>query len=153
MSDRKYRQPGYQNSDDDRRESPRPATPRPPRDPRDEPRGRGLGAPTVSAFRCARCGELSTVGAAAALEARCTKCGADLHTCTHCSSFDPAAPFQCRQPIRERVPKKDVANRCDLFDPRVSQEFAAEKPGAASGRPEGQRPNDARSAFEALFKS
>jgi len=151
MSDRKYRQPGYQSDDRAARGESRPAVPRPPRDPRDAPRGRGLGAPTVSNFRCARCGELSAVSAAAAFEARCPHCGADLHTCSHCSHFDPAAPLQCRQPIAERIVKKDLANRCAIFDPRLLQEFEGERQSAGSGS-SGSGPRDARAAFDALFK-
>jgi hypothetical protein len=127
----------------------RPQAPRPPRDPRDAPRGRGLGAPTASNFRCARCGELSTVAAAAAMDARCGKCGADLHTCTHCNHFDPAASLQCRQTIPARIAKKDVANRCELFEPRLRQEFEVEKP---SSGPSSAGPKDPRAAFDALFK-
>jgi hypothetical protein len=151
MSDRKYRQPGYQSEERSPRETARPTVQRPPRDPRDAPRGRGLGAPTVSNFRCARCGELAAVAAAAAADSRCTRCGADLHTCTHCSHFDPAAPLQCREAIVERVAKKDLANRCALFDPRLRQEFEGERAGSTGGS-SGSGPRDPRAAFDALFK-
>lgn len=153
MSDRKYKQSGYQDSgsssrDSSRREGDRPSgTPRAPgggRDARDAPRGRGLGAPTASAFRCASCGELQSVGTAAGLAARCTGCGADLHTCTHCSHFDPGAAAQCRQPGVILVAKKSKANSCPEFEPRERQEFAAEKPAPAA--------KDPRAAFDALFK-
>ena len=50
MSDRKYRQRGYQ--DDEPRERSRST----PSSPREGPRGRGLGAPTRSVFRCHDCG-------------------------------------------------------------------------------------------------
>ena len=79
---------------------------------------------------------------AAALEARCAGCGTDLHACVHCVSFDSGARFECRQPIAARVSPKDRANRCELFEPRLRQEFAQEK----------AKPGDARSAFDALFK-
>lgn len=140
------------SSDTEKREKGPGDGPRPPRDPRDAPRGRGLGSPTVSAFRCARCGELSSVGLAAAPDARCARCGSDLHTCTHCSHFDPAAAFQCRQPIRERVAKKDMANRCDLFDPRVAQEFEGQRQSAGSDSSATGGAKDPRAAFDALFK-
>ena len=150
MSDRKYGQRGYMQDDRARKDEKRPDAPRPPRDPRDAPRGRGLGAPTASNFRCARCGELSTVAEAAAFEARCASCGADLHTCTHCLSFDPAASLQCRQPIVVRIAKKDVANRCERFEPRLRQEFAAERPASGGSSPAGSK--DPRAAFHDLFK-
>lgn len=83
------------------------------------------------------------MAAAAALDARCARCGADLHTCTNCSAFDSGARFQCRREIPERISPKDRANRCPLFDARLRQEFAQEK--VRSG-------GDARAAFDALFK-
>lgn len=153
MSDRKYKQSGYQDSGSSRSGSNREPGDRPsgaargtsgPRDPRDAPRGRGLGAPTASAFRCASCGELGSVGAAAGLAARCSACGADLHTCTNCAHFDPGAPAQCRQPQVALVMKKSKANECAHFEPRERQEFAAEKPAPAA--------KDPRAAFDALFK-
>ena len=153
MSDRKYKQSGYQDSGSSPRDSSRQQGDRPagapragnvPRDPRDAPRGRGLGAPTASAFRCASCGELQSIGAAAGLASRCTACGADLHTCTNCSHFDPGAPAQCRQPQVALIMKKSKANECALFEPRERQEFAAEKPAPAA--------KDPRAAFDALFK-
>ena len=58
MSDRKYRHRGYQ--DDDRDREPQRKRERPKTDGvrryDSAPRGRGLGAPTKVAFKCARCG-------------------------------------------------------------------------------------------------
>jgi hypothetical protein len=150
MGERKYQQRGYRGGDERRTEKPaRPAdgTPRAPAPPphqRDAPRGRGLGAPTEAVFRCARCGETALVGAAMALGSRCERCGADLHSCANCSAFDPAAHFECRREIPARVAPKDRENRCELFDPRTRQEFVQEKL---------RQGGDARSAFDALFKS
>lgn len=153
MSDRKYKQSGYQDSGSSSRDSARPRGDRPSgaarpaggaRDPRDAPRGRGLGAPTASAFRCASCGELQSLAAAAGLTARCTGCGSDLHTCTNCAHFDPGAAAQCRKPQVELVARKSTANSCPEFEPRERQEFAAEKAAPAA--------KDPRAAFDALFK-
>lgn len=146
MSDRKYKQRDYRAGDEakrqprlrDERDRPPPA----PAERGERPRGRGLGAPTEDVFRCARCGALSAVAVAAAPAARCASCGADLHTCTHCAHFDTGAPFECRREIPARVSPKDRANRCELFSPRVSREFAREQP----------KSGDPRSAFDALFK-
>jgi hypothetical protein len=137
MSDRKYRQRGYQ--DDDRGAS-RERRPTPPveRDP--GPRGRGLGKPTASVFRCAVCG-LSQSSAIAA-ESVCGKCGADLHTCTHCAHFDTSAPNECRRPVTQYVPSKAKRNRCELFAPKAVQEFARDA----------ESPSSAKAAFDALFK-
>lgn len=139
MSDRKYRQPGYR--DDDPRDRPRGAdAPRTGR--REGPRGRGLGRPTETAFACARCGTRVTLVDPLALDAVCAQCGNDLHTCTNCRHFDTAARFECRQPIPQRISSKAKRNTCDLFEPRLAQTFE-------SGT---DRPDDARSAFDALFK-
>ncbi len=130
----------------DERERGRPERergPRPPRDPRDAPRGRGLGGPTTSVFRCARCGKAESVAAAAALDGRCASCGADLHSCSNCLSFDTGAPNQCRVPGVARVKRKDARNECASFEPRLRQESTAETPAG--------RPSDARAAFDALF--
>lgn len=140
MSDQKYRQPGYR--DDDRSES-RSGGQRPagPREEKMGPRGRGLGKPTASVFRCAVCGtqnENATLG----VDATCQKCRADLHTCTHCLSFDTSSPNECRQRGLAPVRAKAKRNECGGFQPKVAQEQAQEKGGA----------RDARSAFDALFK-
>ncbi len=151
MSDRKYRQSGYQDSDRSREEHPRrddDSRPRGPVDRTERPRGRGLGAPTAEVFRCARCGEEAQVALAMSETAACARCGADLHTCTHCVSFDTASPFECRQKLPRRVSPKDRNNRCDLFEPRVRAEFAREAPPAAGS----SNPRDPRAAFDALFK-
>ncbi len=76
------------------------------------------------------------------LESQCHKCGADLHTCTHCVHFDPGAPLECRQPVAERVAAKAKRNRCELFAPRTTAERAAGRDTPTSGK----------AAFDALFK-
>jgi hypothetical protein len=138
MSDRKYRQSGYQD-DEPREKRSRPSG---PREKSDKPRGRGLGKPTKSVFRCSRCGHSYTVGQDVALDATCSGCGDDLHACTNCTHFDSSAPMECRQPIAERISKKSKRNECELFEPKTTQEFAKESPP----------PDDARAAFDALFK-
>jgi hypothetical protein len=89
------------------------------------------------------------VAAATALEARCGGCGADLHACVQCASFDSGARFECRRELPARVSPKDRANRCELFEPRLRQEFAQEKPAKPGDT---RTAGDARSAFDALFK-
>src|SRR5262245_29961224 len=101
MSDRKYRQRGYQDSDRERR--PASAGPTPPPKPAGDGRietradkaerkaleGR---APSVPGFhevvRCARCGNVVTE--TISTDSRCRRCGADLRTCVQCESFDAA---------------------------------------------------------------
>lgn len=139
MSDRKYGQRGYQESDERERsrgtDGPRP-------DRREGPRGRGLGRPTESGFACGRCGAKLPLVDPPAVDATCAHCGNDLHTCTNCRHFDTAARFECRQPIAQRIASKSKRNSCELFEPRLVRTFES----AAD------RPDDARSAFDDLFK-
>ena len=148
MSDeQKYRQRGYKDSER-RDERPRPGL-QGPREKKDGPRGRGLGAPTESVFRCAACGEKRPMilgDEPLPFDATCAKCGADLHTCSNCVNFDTSVHWECRKnaEIPARVPKKRDRNDCPLFSPKVAQEFGKESDKAS--------PGDARSAFDALFK-
>jgi hypothetical protein len=134
--------------DREKREPPRREPP-PPRHQPDRPRGRGFGAPTEEVFRCAVCGTAQPPPAPDAFAAACEKCAADLHTCTHCRSFDTAARWECRR-WQERaaagfagpVAKKSQRNDCTLMAPKVSLEVGKDKPD----------PSDPRAAFDALFK-
>ena len=146
MSDRKYRQSGYQDSG--QREE-RSRAPQGPREKKEGPRGRGLGAPSETVFRCAKCGEKQSALAEIPFDAACAKCGADVHTCSNCVSFDTSVRWECRryEEIPARVAKKSTRNECPLFTPKAAQEFARD--AGESGKPS---PGDARSAFDALFK-
>lgn len=137
MSNRKYNQPGYQSSTD---REPAPRRPAGQRDRAPGPRGRGLGKPTATVFRCAVCGTQQAFGEIPREEA-CTHCGADLHTCTHCTFFDPSVHRECRKEETELVTSKAKRNTCPAFAPRVTQEVARES----------ERAPDAKSAFDALF--
>lgn len=139
MSDQKYRQRGYKDHDDDReRRDRQPSGPRPPR--REGPRGRGLGQPKATVFRCAVCGRQQSPDIVPG--SVCAQCDADLHTCTHCTSFDSSAPGQCRHPDAEYVASKAKRNECEHFQPRTTQEFAKEAESMSAGK----------AAFDALFK-
>ncbi len=137
MSDRKYRQRGYQDRGDDR---PQERAPKPrPQEMTFGPRTINM-APTREVSRCAQCGVIlpplgDTLG-------QCPKCGFELHSCKQCTHFDPASRFECRQPVPERVARKDARNTCAFFSVRVSVE---KETGSA-------RADDARRAFENLFK-
>jgi len=157
VSDRKYRQRGYQDSDRDRRPSQGgPQTPqqKPPADRietrADKAERRALEgrAPSMPGFhevmRCARCGNTFTEAIEA--DSRCRRCGADLHTCAQCESFDAGKRFECAQTISVRVSPKDVRNTCELFAPRVT----IERETRSQAQP--QAPNSARKAFDDLFK-
>ncbi|MEO7192854.1 MAG: hypothetical protein ABI051_17555 [Vicinamibacterales bacterium] len=143
MSDRKYRQSGYQ--DEGRRER-RPALARPveahdPRIPRDPRVPNMPGFKQV--FRCARCGHLEPLDVQA--DSTCGNCGVDLHACVHCVSFDSGARFECAANVPVRLSPKDVKNQCSSFAPRVSveRETGSTPVGSSSG---------ARKAFDDLFK-
>ena len=71
--------------------------------------------------------------------------GLELHSCKQCTYFDPSSRFECTQPIPERIPRKDQRNDCTFYSMRVMVEKETSTPAA-------QRPNDARQAFENLFK-
>jgi len=140
VSDRKYRQPGYQ----DKRDEPakKPAQSPAKRDNTFGPRALQMpGTRTVS--RCSQCGTLLQGLMDAA--GKCPKCGFELHSCKQCSYFDPSGRFECTQPIPERISPKDRRNDCTFYAIRVS----VEKETSASGQ---ARPSDARQAFENLFK-
>ena len=148
MSDRKYRQRGYQDSDRDRESRPRGDAPKPQREP-----GAPAGARRISqdapkninmpgyreVVRCTQCGAL--VAGDIGFDSRCARCGTDLHTCVQCGSFDPGSRFECMQAITARVSPKNVRNGCTLFSPRSTVERETTAP----------RQDDARKAFDDLF--
>ncbi len=117
---------------------------RPPGERPSGPRGRGLGKPTLTVFRCAVCGHRQSFGEVA-LAATCEKCGKDLHTCTHCRHFDTATANECRQPVSEYVSSKAKRNSCELFAAKATQEFAADRDQPAV------RSSKGKAAFDALF--
>ena len=140
MSDRKYRQRGYQDQGQEKqqkRQGERPVKqdtfgPRPIQMP---------GTRTVS--RCSQCGTL--LQALNEPVGQCPKCGFELHSCKQCSYFDPSSRFECTQPIPERIARKDQRNECQFYSTRVMVEKETSTPAAL-------RPMDARQAFDNLFK-
>jgi len=157
-SDRKYRQRGYMDSDRDNNRGPRGDAPKPqgPRLPIDVtgPRLPRL-VQHVAAARCFNCATALPPGVD--FSGNCPKCNAELHCCKQCSHFEPSTRFQCLKPIPVRIPVKDKANDCTLFSPRVTvaREGTANVPAApviAMGPPTPRNPDDARDAFDKLFK-
>ena len=146
MSDRKYRQRGYQDE---------------PREPRREqgappkkeytPRGQPPIAPKTFSMpgfrevvRCKGCGYELTVATAWSPEGTCVRCGAALHSCAQCAHFDTSAAFECQRTIPARISPKDARNTCPSFEPRTTVE--RETKTTSSG------PSSARQAFDDLFK-
>jgi len=159
VSDRKYRQRGYQDEPRDRQ--PRPGgQPQPPKERapgrvlQDE---RGPKTPNLMAahevFRCARCGNLLSLPVG--MLDSCSKCGVDLHSCVQCVSFDTSARWECTQngKIPARVSPKDARNACALMTPRTTIERQTSTPPSASGgKGESAGSSSARKAFDDLFK-
>ena len=147
MSDRKYRQRGYQDDGrEGRREHHKPAEKK-----EYAPRGQPPIAPKTfnmpgfrEVVRCARCGNELTVAVAWGAEATCSRCGADLHTCAQCGHFDTSAPFECQKQIPARISPKDMRNTCPSYEPRTTVE--RETTSSGGGTP------SARKAFDDLFK-
>ena len=155
MSDRKYKHRGYQDSggygsqSSSSSSTPRPQGPRPePQRQRMEgaPRGRTAGGFGPEAFKCNRCGELRHSLGDLTFEDGCLKCGADLHTCGNCRFFDTTTLWECRENIPARVTGKHAKNECTFFQPKIVKDLSADK-----GK-QPQTPDDARKAFDALFK-
>jgi hypothetical protein len=141
VSDRKYRQHGYQDSGAEKQQ--RQAQDRPAaRKDTFGPRAIQMpGTHTVS--RCAQCGAvLATVTEPLG---QCAKCGFELHSCKQCANFDPSQRFECLQPVPERIAKKDARNDCKFYSISVRVEKQTSTGSASS-------PNDARKAFDSLFK-
>lgn len=144
MSDRKYRQRGYQDEPREPRREHRPA------EKKDyAPRGQPPVAPKTfnmpgfrEVVRCARCGHELTVAVASSPEGTCPRCGSALHTCAQCVHFDTGAAFECHRPIAVRISPKDVRNTCVEYEARTTVE--RETKSAA--------PTTARKAFDDLFK-
>ena len=146
MSDRKYRQRGYQ--DEPRAKQPRgeqrPQEQRAPGRPLQEASGPRtpnlMGSHEV--FRCERCGNRLAVPVEP--DARCARCGTDVHSCINCRSFDTSARWECTEhlALTARVTPKDGGNSCASFQARTTVERETGTVG----------PPKARQAFDDLFK-
>src|SRR5262245_29290479 len=105
MSERKYRQHGYQDNDRDR-PKPKPQE-RAPKGSREGPRPMHMPG-FQEVLRCAMCGAVVPPPVDITFESACPKCRADLRSCKNCRNFDTSARFECTQPIPERITKKDI---------------------------------------------
>jgi len=163
--ERKYRQRGYQdlprdysaNGGPGREERPRPQGPRPPIDVTGPRLPRMV--QSVTAARCYSCS--TTLPSDVDFRGNCPKCGAALHCCKQCAHFEPSTRFQCLKPVPMRIVSKDQANLCELFKPRVTVARDSAHGSATNGYagsvtspapPPPRNANDARAAFDSLFK-
>ena len=149
--ERKYKQRGYQDKDRPEKKKERPTEPRSRQEQMGPRTPRMVG--TVMRARCANCGAVLAPGFDS--NGKCPRCQFEFHCCKQCVHFDTGAQFECTQPIPERIPKKDARNECAFFEFRMTVEkdtspvtYAAPAAPAAPAA----RPDDARKAFEDLFK-
>jgi hypothetical protein len=140
LSDRKYRQRGYQDSGEKAQKGGEKSGERPAKKDTFGPRSLQM-APKRTVSRCSQCGTLLS----SETPEKCPKCGFDLHSCKQCLYFDPSSRFECMQPVPERIPRKDVKNDCTFYSIRVTTEKETTTPAAA-------KPEDARAAFDRLFQ-
>ncbi len=155
--ERKYRHRGYEDRDRDRDGRDKNHDRRPPEAPRPKQDLLGPRTPrmvgTVMRARCSNCGAVLAPGFDPT--GKCPRCQSELHCCKQCVHFDTGRQFECTQPIPERIAKKDAKNECTFFEMRMNVEkdtspvtYASNAAVTASPA----RPNDARKAFEDLFK-
>ena len=149
MSDRKYRQHGYQDE---------PREPRGEREPEPQkkeyaPRGQPPIAPktfSMPGFRdvvkCVRCGAELTIALAWSANGQCPKCQSDLHSCAQCAHFDSSATFECHKPVPARLSPKDGPQRVRPFEPRTT----VERETKSASAPDSQ--SSAKKSFDDLFK-
>jgi hypothetical protein len=136
----KYKQQGYQDGDKKENRT---------RSADFSGRREGPKSPKMTAFqgvmRCNPCGQiLPSSFDHIAPDSTCSACNAALHTCTHCSFFDPSQRYECTQPLKRRISPKDVAHDCAYFSPRTTVEKKI------TSNPDHEDP---KAAFERLFGS
>lgn len=151
MTDRKYRQSGYQDSgfDPNRGRSgggaPGESSGRLP----GAPRGRGADRDRDEVFRCKACGERASLEVSS--DSLCRRCGAALHACSQCRHFDTLARLQCRKPIPAPFSSKTNQNDCTFYEPTVSLDLRGRTASATSATSATTTSEQSRSAFDKLF--
>ena len=151
--DRKYRHRGYRDAESQEKKPERKPESRPKQEQFGPRTPRMVG--TVTRSRCSNCGAVMAPGFDP--NGQCPRCKFELHCCKQCRFFDTSAKFECTQPVPERISPKDAKNKCTFYEFRMTVEkdtaptsyHAAEAPAGALSP---SRPNDARKAFEDLFK-
>jgi len=156
--ERKYKQRGYADRDAEDKKRQRADRPDRPKEQRPKQDMLGPRTPrmvgTVMRARCSSCGAVLSPGFDQ--KGECPRCHAEMHCCKQCVHFDTGRQFECTQPITERIAKKDAKNDCRFFEFRMTVEkdtspVTYATPAVAASTT-AARPNDARKAFEDLFK-
>jgi len=155
--ERKYSHRGYQDSNAPEKKEKHEKRPQENR-PRQEQIGprtpRMVG--TVTRARCSNCGAVLQPNFDP--KSACPHCAFELHSCKQCVHFDTSSQFECTEPITERIAKKDARNTCPYYSFRTTIEkdtaptAPAPQQAASSNNGNSYRPNDARKAFDDLFK-
>ena len=161
MSDRKYKQRGYQDDDRDRRpprqdgqaNGPAPGRPeRPPGAPAGARRISSEGAknPNMPGFRevarCSRCGTF--VDAQIFSRSKCTKCQQDLRSCAQCVHFDPRRAL--RMHAADYGARVAQGRRQRLHVLLATHDLGARNLIGVRQKP--SEPSGAKKAFDDLFK-
>jgi hypothetical protein len=152
--ERKYGHRGYMDTNAPQKKEKRPPENRSSQEQIGPRTPRMVG--TVTRGRCSNCGAVLATGFDA--NGKCPRCGFELHSCKQCVHFDTAAQFECTERIPERIAKKDLRNECTFYAFRITVEkdtaptAVAAPPAAAATPSSSYRPNDARRAFDDLFK-
>lgn len=152
--ERKYSHRGYMDADAPKKKDKRPPENHAHQEQIGPRTPRMVG--TITRARCSNCGAVLQQGFDP--NGSCPRCAFQLHCCKQCAYFDTAAQFECTRPIPERIAKKDARNECTFYGFRTTIEkdtapTAVAAPAASSsGSFSSIRPNDARKAFDDLFK-
>ncbi len=148
--ERKYSQRGYMESDAPKKKEKRPPEHRARQEQIGPRTPRMVG--TITRARCSNCGAVLQPGFDP--NGSCPRCSFELHCCKQCA----AAQFECTRPISERIAKKDAGNDCTFYAFRTTIEkdtaptAVTVSPASTSRGFASIRPNDARKAFDDLFK-
>jgi len=97
--------------------------------------------------RCPKCDAEWDGPARIGAREECPECAAFLHTCVHCTRFDPATGA-CTLPDVEPVRDPRMANFCEMFEYEPDARRRAPPPETADRSDE----KDARRKFEDLFR-
>ncbi|MFQ5768341.1 MAG: hypothetical protein ACE5ID_10215 [Acidobacteriota bacterium] len=139
----KYRQRGYRDDESKARRQHRSREEDEAREAARKVR-HGMERDARVVLRCADCGHQTAGRIEVEPGTHCEKCGAALHNCRNCRSFDTQAHNQCRQAIPERMASKTAANECDFYEARAVLDATGKRARPAASNP--------RDAFDDLFK-